>query len=111
MQIIPFKQPAAFQEQITLDSTIFILYFRWNALNQYWIMNIYDRNDQPILVGVKVVNNFNLTAQFSALPGMPKGDILCQNILGLWETIQRFDMGQTNEIIYYVSGELKVLTA
>ena len=108
MQIIPFKEPAAFQQQITLTSVIFILYFRWNAMNQYWVMNIYDRNDQPILLGVMVVTNFNLTAQFAALTGMPSGDILCQNLLGLWDTIQRFDMGQTTEIIYYEPGELKV---
>lgn len=108
MQIIPFKEPAAFQQQITLTSVIFILYFRWNAMNQYWVMNIYDRNDQPILLGVKVVTNFNLTAQFAALTGMPSGDILCQNLLGLWDTIQRFDMGQTTEILYYEPGELKV---
>lgn len=111
MQIIPFKEPAAFQQQITLSSVIFLIYFRWNALNAYWVMNIYDRNDDPILLGVKVVNNFNLTNQFSAIAGMPQGDILCQNILGFWDTIQRFDMGQTTEIIYYVNGELETLTA
>ena len=107
MQIIPFKEPAAFQQQITLTSVIFILYFRWNAMNQYWVMNIYDRNDDAILLGVKVVTNFDLTAQFSALVGMPSGDIVCQNILGLWDAIQRFDMGQTTELIYYEPNELK----
>ena len=111
MQIIPFKDIAAFQQQITLDSVIFSIYFRWNALNKYWVMNILDRNEDPILLGVKVVTNFNLTYQFAAIAGMPKGDILCQNILGYWDTIQRFDMGQTNEIIYYVNGELETLTA
>ncbi len=107
MQIIPFKEPAAFQQQITLTSVIFILYFRWNAMNEYWVMNIYDRNDAAILLGVKIVTNFDLTAQFSAITGMPLGDIVCQNILGLWDTIQRFDMGQTTELIYYQSGELQ----
>lgn len=111
MQIIPFKEPAAFQEQITLTNVIFLMYFRWNAMNKYWVMNIYDRNDQPILLGIKIVTNYNLTEQFSALTGMPQGDILCQNILGFWTDIQRFDMGQTTEIIYYENNELEVLTA
>lgn len=111
MQIIPFKEPAAFQQQITLTSVIYLLYFRWNAMNKYWVMNIYDRNDNPVLLGVKIVTNFDLTSQFSALTGMPSGDILCQNILGLWDTIQRFDMGQTTEIIYYEPGELKALSS
>ena len=107
MQIIPFKEPAAWQAQITLTGVIFLLYFRWNAMNEYWVMNIYNRNDEPIVLGIKVVTNFDLTKQFSAITGMPEGDILCQNILGLWSTIQRFDMGQTTELIYYEQGELE----
>jgi hypothetical protein len=106
MQIIPFKEPAAWTAQITLTSQIFILSFRWNALNQYWVMSIFDSNNLPILLGVKVVTNFNLTAQFDAINGMPQGDIVCQNIIDTWTTIGRFDMGETNEIIYYDPGEL-----
>lgn len=108
MQIIPFKTPAAWQAQITLTSSIYVVYMRWNAMNRYWVMNIYNRNSDPILLGVKVVTNFNLTQQFKSIVGMPQGDILCQNILGLWNTIQRFDMGQTNELIYYDPSELQV---
>lgn len=111
MQIIPFKEPPAWQAQITLTGTIFLLYFSWNAMNEYWVMNIFDRNDSPILLGVKVVTNFDLTAQFAAITGMPQGDIVCQNILGLWDVIQRFDMGQTTELIYYEPGELATQAA
>ena len=110
MQIIPFKEPAAWQSQITLNSVIFILYFRWNAMNKYWVMNIYDRNDNPIVLGIKVVSNYNLTKQFSAINGMPQGDIICQNILGLWTDIMRFDMGQTTELIYYELNELSAIS-
>lgn len=106
MQIIPFKEPAAWQAQITLSNIIYILDFKWNALNKYWVINIYDRNDQPIVLGIKVVTNYNLTAQF-VVTGMPPGNILCQNIIGLWNDIQRFDMGETNELIYYENGELE----
>ena len=106
MQIIPFKEPSAWQNQITLSSVIFLLYFRWNAMNQYWVMNIFDRNDTPILLGVKVVTNYDLTIQFAALLGMPVGDIVCQNIINEWVDIGRFDMGETTELIYYDQGEL-----
>ncbi len=107
MQIIPFKEPAAWQNQITLSSVIFLIYFRWNAMNQYWVMNIYDRNDTPILLGVKVVTNYDLTIQFAAILGMPAGDIVCQNIINEWIDIGRFDMGVTTELIYYEVGELQ----
>jgi hypothetical protein len=106
MQIIPFKEPAAWQVQITLTGTIYILYFRWNAMNKYWVMNIYNLNSEPIVLGIKIVTNYNLTQQFVAT-GMPSGDILCQNILNQWNEIQRFDMGETNELIYYEAGEIQ----
>lgn len=106
MQIIPFKEPAAWNAQITLSGVIFQLYFKWNSLNQYWVMSIYNRNSEPILLGVKVVSNYDLTEQFVAL-GMPEGDIICQNIIGLWGDILRFDMGETTELLYYEDGEVE----
>lgn len=110
MQIIPFKESAAWKAQITLSGVIYILFFKWNALNKYWVMNIYDRNESPILLGVKIVTNYNLTEQFVIL-GMPPGDVICQNILGNWNDIQRFDMGETTEIIYYENAELESLVS
>lgn len=106
MQIIPFSDPGSWQMQITLSSQVFVLNFHWNALNEYWLMNIYDNDSNPLVLGIKVVTNFDITAQFPLL-GMPQGSIVCQNILDSWEKIQRFDMGQTNELIYYEPGELE----
>jgi hypothetical protein len=108
MQIIPFKEPAAWSEQINLTNSVFIFYFRWNALNKYWVMNIYDQNNAPILLGVKIVTNYDLTKQF-VVSGLPAGDIICQNILNEWIDIGRFDMGQTNELIYYEPGEVEAI--
>jgi hypothetical protein len=110
MQIIPFKIPGAWKAQITLTDTIFVLFFRWNALNKYWVMNIYDRNETPILLGVKLVTDYDLTAQFP-LTGMPTGDILCQNILGQLGPIERFDMGRTTELMYYEPLELDAVVS
>lgn len=106
MNIIPFQTPGSWTMQITLSSVIFNLQFYWNTLNQYWLMDINDSANMPIVVGVVVVTNFDITKQFAALTGMPAGDIVCQNILGGWENIGRFDMGETNELIYYDQGQL-----
>lgn len=110
MQIIPFKEASAWQAQISLSGTIYFLYFRWNAMNAYWVMSILDANAVPIIIGIKVVTNYDITLQFAAITGMPAGDILCQNIIGQWGNIERFDMGQTTELIYYAVGELEALT-
>jgi hypothetical protein len=104
MQIIPFKEPAQWQQQIELDSQTFILSFRWNAMNEYWVMDILTRDLVPIILGIKVVANYNLTAQYIA-DGQPNGDIVCENIIGGQGKIQRFDMGAVAELIYYSQGE------
>jgi len=105
MQIIPSKQNSQYREDIELDGTNFILIFSWNALNEFWSVGIYDGDLNPIVLGIKIVTQFNLTQQLVQV-NMPLGDILCQNIVGFFEKIERNDMGQTNELIYYAEGEL-----
>jgi hypothetical protein len=108
MQIIPFKTPGSWIMQISLTGQIFLLQFHWNALNAYWIMDILDANGNVIIYGIKVVPNFDLTAQF-VIDNLPAGAIVCQNILGQWGDIERFDMGETCELIYYEPAELAVI--
>ena len=64
MQIIPFKEPSQWQEQIELGSQTFVLSFSWNAMNEYWVMDILTRDLVPIILGIKVVANYDLTAQY-----------------------------------------------
>lgn len=105
MQIIPSKTDSQYRQQVELNSETFILAYQWNALNEYWSLNIFDGNLAPIALGIKLVTQWNLTEQI-VQSGMPNGDILCQNIVGSFEKIQRNDMGQTNELVFYAEGEL-----
>jgi len=108
MQIIPFKQPAKWQEQIELDRIIYILEFTWNALNEFWTMNIYNRNEEPLILGIKIVPNFPLLKAYTVF-GKPEGEIICQNIINSPDTISRFDMSQKFELVYYSTQELQII--
>lgn len=108
MQIIPFKEPSNWQEQIELSGVIFVLEFNWNALNEFWSMNIYNRDKQPIILGITIVPNFPLLASYTVI-GKPLGDIVCQNIVGGSDVIRRFDMSQKFELVYYADGELEAI--
>lgn len=109
MQIIPFKEPASWREQITLDGVIFVLDFKWNALNEFWAMSIFNRDLVPLIYGIKIVPNYPLLAQYTFV-GKPAGEIICQNIVGGVDVIRRFDMAQRFELIYYSEGELEALS-
>ena len=106
MQIIPFKEPSNWKEQIELSGVIFVLEFTWNALNEFWVMDIFNRDEVPIIYGIKIVPSFPLLAGYTAI-GKPTGEIICQNIVGGNDIIGRFDMSQKFELVYYEAGELE----
>jgi hypothetical protein len=108
MQIIPFKEPSRWQEQIELSGEIFVLEFTWNALNEFWGMTIYNRDKVPLIYGITIVPNFPLLAPFTVF-GKPVGEIVCQNIVGGSDIIGRFDMSQKFELVYYEEGELEAI--
>ncbi len=110
MQIIPFKDPSAWREQIQLTGVIYFLNFTWNALNEFWTMDVLDSNEVPLVVGVKIVVNLSLLSIYATF-GLPPGDIVCQNIVGASDFIGRFDMSQKFLLLYYEDGEIQELEA
>lgn len=114
MQIIPFKDPAQWQEQITLTGNVFIFRLAWNALNQFWTMNMYDQNLNPIVLGIFIANNYDLTQQYKAIiqafgGGISFGDIVCIDYNEGWDNITRFQMGNSSDLFYYEPGEFVVI--
>lgn len=106
MEFIPFKNdPSQWQEQINLDGQEYVLSFAWNALNEYWSMDILTRDLDPLVLGIKIVVNYNLTYPYRA-EGITQGDIVCQNLIGGDAKIQRYDMGDVTQLVYYSLSEL-----
>ena len=109
MQLIPFKEPAQWNEQIQLGSTVYNITCQWNALNQHWTLDILTRDLEPLIVGVKIVVNYNLLAQYATF-GLPPGDVVCQSIIQSFAKLGRFEMDRTAELVYYNPGEFVVTT-
>lgn len=99
-----------FKQQLVLDGELFVLEFTWNALNEFWVMNIYNRDELPVLLGIKIIPNFALIGAYS-VPGIPKGEIICHNVVSDRGEIERFDIGQKFELIYYSENELESIYA
>lgn len=109
MDIIPFKEPSQWRQEIELSSVKYVMRFRWNATNEYWSMDLLDGNEDPIVVGVKIVNNWKILDQYS-MTNLPDGDIVCQSMIGEFDKIQRYDMSNKTELLYYALGEIDALT-
>lgn len=107
MLIIPFRESSNFREQIQLSGTLFYLKFTWNALNEFWLMDIYNSNELPLILGVKIVPEYPLIYQF-VVDGKPIGEIVCHNVVNAPSEIGRFDMNQKFALVYYEPGELQI---
>lgn len=59
---------------VTLDGETFSLRVIWNELHGYWSMNIYQRNRELIISGVKLVKNIPLIARYNLKS--PPGDFI-----------------------------------
>ncbi len=108
MLIIPFREDSNFKEQIQLSGVLYFLEFTWNALNEFWTMDIYDLNEERVIIGIKIVPEYPLLAQYT-VDGMPAGEIICHNVVNAPSEIERFDMNQMFALVYYEPLEIETL--
>ena len=108
MLIIPFTDDSQFKEQIQLTGVLFFLTFTWNALNQFWTMQISDSNEKVLIASIKLVPDYPLLAQYT-VEGMPTGEIICQNIVKTPDDVKRFDIGQKFLLVYYEPNEIETI--
>lgn len=110
MLIIPFREQSFFRQQIQLTGVLYFLTFTWNALNEFWIMDIANSDEEPLILGIKIVPDYPLLAAFT-VEGMPQGEIICQNVVNSPDEITRFAMSQKFALVYYEPLELETLIA
>jgi hypothetical protein len=78
MTIIPVFNniSSKFTIQIELDAITFILSFRWNVRGQAWYMNIFDKDNNLLKAGIKLVAKYSLLKQYRAVEGLPPGEFI-----------------------------------
>ena len=72
--IIPFKDLPSFTEEVTLDNTPYILRFDYNAREGAWSISFYDREQAPLIIGVKLVIFYELISNYPDR-GLPPGEL------------------------------------
>lgn len=74
ISIIPFKPLPSFIEEITLGDIPYVLIFNWNSRGEFWTLDILDREENDIVIGIKLVNQYELLGIF-AETNLPKGKL------------------------------------
>lgn len=108
MRVIPFTDYPRYSQEITLDDIPYRFDFDWNFRGQYWTMSVYDRELEPLILGLKVVVGRDLFGDF---PGrdLPPGSMLAIADDGSLDRIEDGDLGERVNLVYFTEDEVEEL--
>ena len=72
MEKINFIDFPSFRQTVLLDEVNYVLKFDWNSRYNFWALSFYDILFNPIVLGIKIVLNYELINKFNAYD-MPQG--------------------------------------
>lgn len=110
MYIVPTFQntSADYVIEAELNNQVFRLQFTWNQRESVWYMHILDIDDNPVLLGVKLVPSYLMLQQYRAYADLPQGDFLLMDLEDSPETgLVTFDnFGKRYQLIFFSDEEL-----
>lgn len=81
--IIPVSETTdAFDEQVELDGLVYDLFFRWNARDNHWGMDI-GRDGTVLISSIKLVVTSDLLVQYRRIGDLPEGTLFVDDLDGL----------------------------
>ena len=101
---IPFENYPSFRQEVLLDNTSYILDFNWNSRGQFWSMGIYNVFKEPVVLGIKLVLNYELINQFSAYD-IPQGEMYVIDPSGDRGEIEQYDLVNGRCSLIYLSED------
>jgi hypothetical protein len=101
LQIALDSTAPLFTLRVTLDGSDYLLTFDYHASEDRWYMSIADVNESPLVSGVKVLANWPLLSQYSAL-GLPPGTLFSfDNSAQGGEPPGQYDLGNRVLLLYF----------
>lgn len=74
--LIPTYQEPYQSLEVALADEAYTLKLRWNDGHAFWVIDLYDRDESPILLGVKMVKGFPLVRRYG-IASLPRyGDLV-----------------------------------
>jgi len=102
---IPVPNSSYAEQFVSLDSNLITMMFSFNVVNKSWYISLSDSLDNPIKLGIKVMENQNLTKRFS-LAEFKSGSLWCIRVKNSAERLGRDNFGRGKAFeLFWVSNE------
>lgn len=91
-----------FTQKTRLDGRDFILKFSYNQREERYYLSIYDEQEEPLLMGLKLVANWPLLRRYRWNPALPPGEIWVMDLTGEGTppTLDELGEGRRCELTY-----------
>jgi len=104
---IPFKDLPSFIEEVTLDNTPYVLKFDYNSRVEAWYISFNNREQTPIVTGIKMVLFHELISEYPDR-GLPPGELWVFDPTGGQNPPGREDFVNGRLVLlYYTEEELE----
>lgn len=95
-----------YENEVTLDGTPYILIRKWNSRGGFWTMSWLDRNRNVLILGLKIVINYELIKWYPDR-GLPPGLLIAVDDNASTERIQQDDFTNGRlKLMYYEESEI-----
>lgn len=107
MQLIRVPDTAYESQEVVLGSKTYTLLFKYNSQDKAWYISILDTSRNPLISGIKVMPNQNLTKPYEYLNVLKGGHIWCRRSKLTGEPLGRdnFGVGLSYELLWISSEE------
>lgn len=107
-KVIQWRDLADFTQSIKLEGVVYSLRARWNSVNEYWTIDLYDRNGNALIIAHKLVLATDILARYPS-ENLPAGSLYVVDISNQNDPLQkvgRDDMGVNAVLVYAEEGTL-----
>lgn len=107
MRIIPVPTTAYESQEVIIAGKTYNLLFKFNTSDEAWYITIRNTNLEPLVSGIKVMPNQNLTKAYDYLNIFNDGDLWCIRNNATTESVTRdnFGAGLSYELLWISSQE------
>lgn len=60
VRVIPMRDLPRFRQTVRIENTLYNFEFAWNVVGKHWTVGLYTQENEPIILGEKMVLNFPL---------------------------------------------------
>jgi hypothetical protein len=94
-----------FDEIVQLEDREYLLSFAWSDREACWYLHIYDQDENPLALGIKLVINADLLRRWASDPRMPAGKLVCIPVGPNGDMTAQTDLGTTVTLEYVTSDD------